>query len=91
MRYQEITNATLDQLTDELGAAGWYSTLTDVREAREAVARLIQETRGLDLVREDGEVIGRASGDEAAESCHSAEGWILVRTLYGEIKCSVQE
>ena len=39
--FDQIATATLDQLTDELGAAGWDSTQTELRDARDAVARLL--------------------------------------------------
>lgn len=43
MKREEIQHATLDELTDELAAAGWDSTQTDLREARIAVENLIAE------------------------------------------------
>jgi pheromone shutdown protein TraB len=47
MKYNEIATATLDQLTDELAAAGWESTHTEIIAAREAVVNLLIEVRGL--------------------------------------------
>ena len=41
MTYNEAQNASLDQLTDELAAAGWDSTQTTRREALTAVVELI--------------------------------------------------
>lgn len=43
MTRNEVATATLDQLTDELAAAGWDSTQQTVEEAREAVLRLLDE------------------------------------------------
>jgi len=45
MTFAQISTATLDQLTDELAAAGWDSTQTDIHDAREAVARLLCEVK----------------------------------------------
>lgn len=39
----QIETATLDQLTDELGAAGAYSLYTDIDEARQAVRSIIAQ------------------------------------------------
>jgi len=39
----QIETATLDQLTDELGAAGAYSQYTDIDEARQAVRNTIAQ------------------------------------------------
>jgi len=47
MKYNEIALATLDQLADELGAACWESTQTEIIAAREAVVNLLIEVRGL--------------------------------------------
>lgn len=46
MNFDEIATASLDALTDELAAAGWDSTQTDIGEAREAVTNLLLETKG---------------------------------------------
>jgi|2_EtaG_2_1085320.scaffolds.fasta_scaffold00153_32 hypothetical protein len=78
MKFTEIRTATLDELTDELAAACWDSTQTELTDAREAVARLIEETQGLDLLSDEDDVIRAATADEAAESCHTADGWIEV-------------
>jgi hypothetical protein len=43
MTRHQIKTATLEQLTDELAAAGWDSTQTNIRDAREAVERLAAE------------------------------------------------
>ena len=59
MTLNEIATATLDQLTDELGAAGWDSCQDNIEDAREAVARLLLETHG-------GEIDDHNT-DEAAE------------------------
>ena len=45
MTFAQLNDATLDQLTDELAAAGWDSTQTDIAAAREAVARLLCEVK----------------------------------------------
>jgi hypothetical protein len=80
IHYTEISTATLDRLTDELAAAGWDSDETSLHAARESVARLLNSTVGLDLIdSETGEVIRKATDDEAAESANAgAEGHILV-------------
>ena len=39
----QIETATLDQLTDELGAAGAHSLYTDIDEARQAVRSIIAQ------------------------------------------------
>jgi hypothetical protein len=43
MTIAQAKTATLDQLTEELAAAGWDSTQTTVEEAREAVMNLLAE------------------------------------------------
>ena len=81
LHFNEISNATLDQLTDELAAAGWDSTQTEIGDAREAVARLLHETVGPFDLQDSAtnEVIRTATADEAAESANAgAEGHILV-------------
>jgi hypothetical protein len=47
MTYNEAMIASLDQLTDELAAAGWDSTQTEILDARLAVVGLIAETQSL--------------------------------------------
>ena len=79
--FTKIATASLDELTDELGAAGWDSTQRDAGSAREAVARLAYETRGpFDLCdSETNEVLREATEDETVESvCAGPEGHILV-------------
>lgn len=44
MTFSEVATATLDQLTDELAAAGWDSCETSVESARESMARLLAES-----------------------------------------------
>lgn len=80
IHYTEIRKATLDQLTDELAAAGWDSTQTDIHDAREAVARLVSETQSLYLHdSETSDVARRATDDEAVESIEAGEeGHIMV-------------
>ncbi len=48
--------ATLEQLTDELAAAGWDSTQNTQAEALDAVLALIGETQGTVRFSEDGSV-----------------------------------
>jgi len=43
MTRDQINTATLDQLTDELAAAGWDSTQTELTAARAAVTALFDE------------------------------------------------
>ena len=81
LTYAQIATATLDQLTDELAAAGWDSTQTETRDARDAVARLLHETVGpFDLCdSETNDDIREATADEAAESVNAGpEGHIMV-------------
>jgi hypothetical protein len=78
--FSEISTATIDQLTDELAAAGWDSCETSIRSARGSVARLLNATAGLALYdSETALVIRPATDDEAAESANAgSEGHILV-------------
>ena len=80
MLFTNIASATLDTLTDELAAAGWDSTQTSVMDARDAVARLLNDTADLRLYdSETGELItSSVTDDQAAESAQSFEGHILV-------------
>ena len=48
IHFTDIRNASLDTLTDELAAAGWDSTQTDICAAREAVVRLLCESMTTD-------------------------------------------
>lgn len=47
MTYASAQNASLEQLTDELAAAGWDSTQTTRREALAAVIAMLSETGGI--------------------------------------------
>lgn len=79
MHYTEIRNATLDQLTDELAAAGWDSTQTDIHDARDAVARLVNETQKLHVYDyQTTDQIRRATDDEAAESIAAGEEGVIM-------------
>jgi len=80
MTLTQVSVADLDTLTSELAAAGWDSTQTDVRDAREAVARLRCEVSGpFELCGEDSETIDDATVDQVIESVLAGpEGWILV-------------
>lgn len=81
MSLSQIHTATLDQLTDELGAACWESTQTEIYDARESVARLAHVMDGpFDLCdSETNSVIREATEDEVAESVLAGpEGHILV-------------
>ena len=81
MALSAVSTATLDQLTDELGAAGWDSTQTEKYDARDAVARLLHETFGpFDLTdSETNEVVREATLDETIESVQAGpEGHIAV-------------
>jgi hypothetical protein len=88
MTLTQVSVADLDTLTDELGAACWDSTQTEVRDAREAVARLLCEYAGpFDLCDESGEPIREATTDEVVDSVLAgAEGWIDV----DGVRCYVQ-
>jgi len=76
MNYADVSTATLDELTDELAAAGRDSTLTDVYDARRAVACLLNDLGDLRLYdSETGDLVTSEVSDEmAAESCLTAEG-----------------
>ena len=77
----QIATATLGQLTDELAAAGWDSTQTETRDARDAVARMLNETVGPFDLRDSAtnDDIREATDDEAAESVNAGpEGHILI-------------
>ena len=49
MTAAQIETATLDQLTDELGAAGAYSQYTDIDEARKAVRSIIAQNQSFSV------------------------------------------
>lgn len=80
MTLTQVSVADLDTLTDELAAAGWESTQTDVRDAREAVARLLHEVVGpFELCDESNDEIGDATVEQVVESVLAGpEGWIMV-------------
>lgn len=80
MNFSEIATADLDTLTTELAAAGWDSTQTTEYEARQAVARLRNEVGDLRLYdSKTGDLITSWVSDvQAAESCLTAEGHIIV-------------
>jgi hypothetical protein len=72
-------DATLEQLTDELAAAGWDSCETSIDSARESVARLLNSAVGLTLYdSETARFIRPATDAEAAESANAGhEGHIM--------------
>jgi hypothetical protein len=81
MSLSQVSTASLEDLTNELAAAGWDSTQTDLYSARDAVARLLHETVGPFDLRdsETNDDIREATADEAAESVNAGpEGHILV-------------
>ncbi len=80
MNFSEIATADLDALTTELAAAGWDSTQTAEYDAKQAVARLRNEVGDLRLYdSETGDLItSEVSDDQAAESCLTPEGHILI-------------
>jgi len=80
MTFDQIATATLEQLTDELAAAGWDSCETSIDAARESVARLLNSAVGLTLYdSETARFIRPATDDEAAESANAGpEGHIMV-------------
>lgn len=81
MKLSQVATASLEALTDELAAAGWDSTQTDIYAARDAVARLLHETVGPFDLRdsETNDGIRAATADETAQSCNAGpEGHILV-------------
>jgi hypothetical protein len=56
MTLEQAQTATLDQLTDELAAAGWDSTQQTRAEAYDAVVALIRETNGTQYRFENGKL-----------------------------------
>jgi len=78
--YSEIATADLDTLTTELGAAGRDSTQTEVADAREAVACLLNDIGDLRLYdSETGELIrSTVTDDEAVVSAQTPEGHIII-------------
>lgn len=79
MTYNEARNATLDQLTDELAAAGWDSTQTERSEAFAAVVALIAELdpNSLPAAYHTGYAAGQAGDDqcEFPSGSYDAEAW----------------
>ena len=96
MTYDQIATATLEQLTDELAAAGWDSTQTDIRDAREAVRCLLLEMSGVPSFRfatdsETGTIEAKTFGQavdklrEMVPSAAVADGaWGWVQDLDGQ-------
>jgi hypothetical protein len=80
MNFSEIANATLDELTDELGAAAWDSCQNEIHTARAAVACLLNECGDLRLYdSETGDLITSTVENELAEeSAQTPEGHIMV-------------
>ena len=89
LHFNDISNATLEQLTDELAAAGWDSTQTEISDAREAMVRVYFALHYLSLCdSETCETLRNATVEEAIESVNAgAEGHILVdgRRCYVEL------
>jgi hypothetical protein len=89
LHFDDIATATLEQLTDELAAAGWESTKTEICDAREAMVRLHFSLHQISLCdSETCETLRHATIDEAIESVNAgAEGHILVdgRRCYVEL------
>ena len=84
MTIDQIATATMDQLTDELAAAGWDSEERQLQAARESVAKLIYSTQGPFFLidSELGESFGQATEAEFIESVlASPEGHILVNGM----------
>jgi hypothetical protein len=80
MSFDQVSAATLEELTDELAAAGLNPGEIGLEEARDNVARLLNSVVGLALFdSETARWIRPATDDEAAESANSGpEGHILV-------------
>jgi hypothetical protein len=81
MTIDQIATASIDQLTDELAAAGWDSAQTELSDAREAAARLLHSAAGpFDLIdSETNDVIREATESETVESVLAGpEGHITV-------------
>lgn len=79
MTYNEALIATLDQLTDELAAAGWDSTQQTRGEAFAAVVALIAETspNSLPAAYHTGFAAAEAGDDECEfpRGSYEAEAW----------------
>ena len=95
MKFNEIATATLDQLTDELAAAGWDSTQTEIGEAREAVANLLleqgdlAEALGYEAIRWDEEnqcYSGFGSSYPLDRSRDDAGGFLITSNVDGLIR-----
>lgn len=80
MTIDRVYIATLEELTDELAAAGWDSCETSIDEARRSVARLINSVQVCWVYdSETANCLRKATDDEAVESATAgAEGHILV-------------
>jgi hypothetical protein len=89
LHFDDIATATLEQLTDELAAAGWDSTQTELSDAREAMVRLHCSLHQLSLCdSQTCETLRNATIEEAIESVNAgAEGHVLVdgRRCYVEL------
>jgi hypothetical protein len=62
MEYSQIATASLDQLTDELAAAGWESGYSNEEDARKAVRKLFADfgkadTRAIEVTWLDGVLV----------------------------------
>lgn len=75
MNISEIMTKSLGELTDELAAGGYDSTMTCIHEARDAVAKMLNEYHDLGLYDYyTGERIADATDDQAAESARCPGG-----------------
>jgi hypothetical protein len=80
MTYGEAMAATLDQLTDELAAAGWDSTQQTREEALEAVLALIAETQLTLGIKTMNEVRINLMAGVAVEALDNNGAWVLIES-----------
>jgi hypothetical protein len=99
MEYAEIATATLDQLNEELAAAGWESGYTEIDWARKAVRALFHQygkapTKTITVTWEEIDGVGRliARCDEEPTLSSSVVRWdepISARSYSGDIANAV--
>jgi hypothetical protein len=99
MEYAEIATATLDQLNEELAAAGWESGYTEIDWARRAARALFHQhgksqTKTITVTWEEIDGVGRliARCDEDSTLSSSVVRWdepISARSYAGDIAHAV--
>jgi hypothetical protein len=78
IKIDSLADATLEELNEELAAAGFESTHTDLHSARLAVASLMAETPGYHLMAYDNaEPLRAATAAEILESALSGPEGVI--------------